>query len=157
MGSDSGRQPGAGSSCILRGPPAQGALVLPGGWPLSRGQAGGEGAHLPDSPGLRGGGSSPPTPQHALTEEAQLPEPSGYKTDGDQRRCQQTARVPFTKSNLFLFPSPSSSPTSQPPLPLPAIQAGGDLDAWTLAWDSRSPQGLPHHLGGSLWWEGHVA
>lgn len=44
-------------------------------------------------------------------------EPSGYKTDGDQRRCQQTARVPFAKSNLFLFPSPSPSPTSSHPSP----------------------------------------
>ena len=154
MGRDSGRHLGARSPS-LGVPPALAALVLPGagllwpGPPLGRSQ-GGEGvAHLPGHPGGggRGGvGSSPLPPAHPEGG-GPLPEPSGYKTDEDQRWCRQTARVPFKKCNLFLCPLPLP-PTSQSPLPLPAAQAGGDLDAWTLAWDSQSPQGRPHHLGG---------
>lgn len=53
-------------------------------------------------------------------------EPVSYKPDGDQARCQETARVPFKNCNLFLFPplSPPSSLqtiTSSHSSPLPVL------------------------------------
>lgn len=111
MGSDSGRQAGARFPSTLGVPPALRAPLLP------EDRAPMTWAALEQKPGMgRGVGSTRPPwagglaphshPPHALTDEVQLPEPSGYKTDGDQRWCQQTARVPFKKCNLFLFPLP---------------------------------------------------
>ncbi|XP_047563873.1 collagen alpha-2(I) chain-like [Lutra lutra] len=68
---------------------------------------------------------------------------------------QQRAGLPSVKRRPPAGPGHSAQPRGgqlvnkdQSPLPLPVAQAGGDLDAWTLVWDSRSPQGRPHRLGG---------
>lgn len=161
MGRGSGRQRGTGSSGILRSRLRRaprscwglGARDL--GPPLSRGQAGEELGHLPGGPGFGWGALLTPQPQLALTEEAQ-PEPSGYKTDGDQGRCQQTARVPFTKSNLFSFPSRSPSPTSSPPSPFLQHRLAVTLMPGPWCGTAGALKVALATLGGSVW-ERHVA
>lgn len=136
MGSDSGRPWGAGLSSLLGVLPALGALVLP--------SAGRGGTSSRPPWGLLGY----PAPR-ALTEEAQLPEPSGYKTDGDQRRCQQTARAPFTKSNLFLFPSPSSSRPPSHPSPFLQLRLAVTLMPGRWCGTARALKVALISLGGS--------
>lgn len=110
MGSDSGRQPGASFPSTLGVPPARSprlpeAGLLGSGQSWSRSQAREE---VMCPPKLCSGGGCPyPCCLHTPPNEAQLPEPSGYKTDGDQRWCQQTARVPFKNVISFYFSSPN--------------------------------------------------
>ena len=112
MGAGSGLQPRARLPSTLGVPPAPGAphTSLPArGWALvawaapsgSQSREGGEGP-----PGRPGGlAPHPSTPGRTRPS---CPGQSGCKTDGDQRWCQQTARVPFKNVISFSFPPPST-------------------------------------------------
>lgn len=76
-------------------------------------------------PGSLGGWAPYPHPSTHPWKTGPAAEPESCKPDGDQAWCQETARVPFKKCNLFLFP-PLCPPslqtiTSSHSSPLPVL------------------------------------